>query len=98
MSHDFGSKRRNHIADILKALRAETLTLTDAIDAIELDVFEQPEPAGQKVRGKTSALFASAVAILLVGLDKRGPADALDVGEALSDELESRGILAVLEG
>lgn len=90
---DFGSSRRQHIADILRAYDNGDLTLSATIDAIELDVFEQPQQPSTDV---AAAFVVVAVSTLLVGLDTRGPGDAVRTGQALADELELAGILRAL--
>lgn len=95
---EFGSARRAAIADVLRSYMAGNLGIVDAIDAIELDVFEQPTATPQKApRGAAAALITTAVATLLVGLDRRDQEAAVGLGEDLVDELERRGILPILE-
>lgn len=96
MSHDLGSARRHHLADILLAYSAEHLDLVSAVDAIELDVFgrQAPEP---EPPSPAAALVTTAVAVLLVSRDLRSPADAVELGANLSDELGKRGLLNLLE-
>lgn len=96
MSHDLGSARRHHLADILRAYETRHMTLADAVDAIELDVFgcePPPEPPSQ-----AAALVTTAVSVLLVGRNQRPPAEAVELGAALVFELAKRGFLPVIGG
>ncbi len=96
MSTDLGSARRHHLADILRSYASEHLDLVAAVDAIELDVFgrQLPEP---EPPSPAAALVTTAVAVLLVSRDLRSPADAVELGANLSDELGKRGLLNLLE-
>lgn len=96
MTPDLATQHRRHIADILRAHQSGHLDLVSAVDAIELDVFgrpgTEPEPPSPAV-----AIVTTAVAVLLVSRDLRTPADAVELGANLSDELRRRGVLSALE-
>lgn len=96
MTPDLATQQRRHIADILRAHQSGHLDITAAVDAIELDVFgrQLPEP---EPPSPTAALVTTAVAVLLVSRDLRSPADAVELGANLSEELRRRGLLNLLE-